>query len=123
MDTAWATRGELRDHEADHDEPPRGVLQRVEERLEVEARKCGEQHHDGQRRQGHLHDRTEREAAHLDQRGRLDTGCLGDLGPQLVQVDVEHLHHPPLVGGQRRRLEVGKQPFDLFGRSMLDEAV
>ena len=32
-----------------------------------------------------------------------------------VQIDVERLQHPSLVGGERCRLEVGEQSFDLLG--------
>ncbi len=113
---------ELRDHETDDHEPPGGVLQRVGELLEVEAGERRQQHHDRQRRQRHPDDRPEREPAHLDQRGRLDARSLGDLGPQLVEVDVECLHHPSLVSGERGRLEVREQPFDLVEGSLLDES-
>ncbi len=42
---------------------------------------------------------------------------------QCVEVDVEDFHHPPLVGGQRCRLQVGEQPLDLLDGPLLDQAL
>ena len=63
------------------------------------------------------------EPAHPDQRGSFDARCLRHVGAQRVEVDVEDLHHPPLVGGQRRRLQVREQSLDLLDGSVLDQAL
>ena len=57
-----------------------------------------------------------------DQRGSLDAGSASHVGTEIVEVDVEDLQHPPLIGGERGRLQVGEQPFDLLDRPMLDQA-
>jgi hypothetical protein len=59
--------------------------------------------------------------SHPGQRRSLDADRSGHLGAQVVEVDVEHPQHPPLVGGERCRLEIRQQVGDLLHGALFEE--
>ena len=59
--------------------------------------------------------------SHPGQRRSLDADRSGHLGAQVVEVDVEHPQHPPLVGGERCRLERRQQVGDLLHGALFEE--
>ena len=111
---------QLRDDERGHDPAPLGVLQVRPDLRPVDLAEAGV---DGRRRQEQERDLDDRPPGHaleLDQLGDVGSDRLGELLPELVDVDARGLHALAERGRERRRLEVREQRRAVVGAERLD---
>ncbi len=104
---------QLRDEEADRDEPPTRVPQLMAQMLEVEAADRGRERQERENDQRDLEQRSERDAPHL-----LQLGCLDARSPRGASVEVVEIEPDPTClgalsrrqGGRLREWQRGGQP-------------
>ena len=106
---------QLRHDEADDDEPDDNILERVDELGQIETGQRRDQDDHGECRQRNTQHRSDTEASELHEAGGFHACCGGDVGSQLIEVEVEHLHHRALIDRECGRLEVRQQALDLLG--------
>ncbi len=113
--------GQLRHEQAEQHQPPDRILQRFDELVEIETGERRHEYEHRQQRQRDADDRTDAEPAELHQSWRLEVDRRSHLRTDVVEVEVEGVDHPSLIGRERDRLEIRQERSDALVRTVRNE--